>query len=89
MDLICRFVYKDGTAYGESIDIFENCLIVKVIDKFVAIPLKNVTFDGDKILVGDFDEKKGFEIANKWLNKSKAVDEKELKAFGFGEEDGI
>ncbi|MEM0503748.1 MAG: DUF5749 family beta-barrel protein [Archaeoglobaceae archaeon] len=89
MDLICRFVYKNGREYGESIDVFENHLIVKVFDKFIAIPMDKVSFDGEKITIGDFDEGKGAEIASKWLNRSKAVSDEELRIFGFGEEDGV
>ncbi|MFN3384313.1 MAG: DUF5749 family beta-barrel protein [Archaeoglobaceae archaeon] len=85
MDLICRFVYKNGMEFGESIDVFEDHLIVKVFDKFVAIPMERVSFDGEKITIDDFDEKKGLEIANKWLSRSKAVTDEELRAFGFGE----
>ncbi len=78
MDLICRFVYKDGKEFGESIDVFENHLIVKVHDKFIAVPLEVVSFDGEKIYIGDFDEKMALEIGNRWLSKSRAYDEKEL-----------
>ncbi|MEM0350562.1 MAG: DUF5749 family beta-barrel protein [Archaeoglobaceae archaeon] len=88
MDLICRFVYKDGKEYGESIDVFGDHLIVKVQDKFIAVPMKVVSFDGEKIFIGEFDEKKGLEIGMKWMSKSRAFDEKELKIFGFGEENG-
>jgi hypothetical protein len=78
MDLICRFVYKDGKEFGESIDVFEHHLIVKVYDKFIAVPLEVVSFDGEKIHIGDFDEKMALEIGNRWLSKSRAYDEKEL-----------
>ncbi|MDI9611344.1 MAG: hypothetical protein QFX36_08460 [Archaeoglobales archaeon] len=87
MDLICRFVFKDGKEFGESIDVFDNHLIVKVYDKFIAIPMKCVNFDGEKITVTDFDEQKALELGNKWVEKSKAVSEEELKNFGFG--DGV
>ena len=29
MEMICKFVVKDGKVIGESIDVFENTLIVK------------------------------------------------------------
>ncbi|MEM1579348.1 MAG: DUF5749 family beta-barrel protein [Archaeoglobaceae archaeon] len=89
MDLICRFVFKDGKEFGESIDVFDNHLIVKVFDKFIAVPMECVSFDGEKITITDFDEKKGLEIGLKWMGKSKAVSEEELRAFGFGEKNGI
>lgn len=89
MDLVCRFVYKNGREYGESIDVFEDHLIVKVFDRFIAVPMEKVFFDGEKITIEDFDEVKGVEIAKKWLGRSKAVSDEELKVFGFGEEDGV
>lgn len=88
-DLICRFVYKNGREYGESIDVFEDYLIVKVFDRFIAVPMDRVSFDGEKITIDDFDESEGAEIANKWLSRSKAVSKEELRVFGFGEEDGL
>lgn len=87
MDLICRFVFKDGKEFGESIDLFDNHLIVKVYDKFIAIPMKCVSFDGEKITITEFDEQKALELGIKWVEKSKAVSEEELKNFGF--EDGV
>ncbi|MCS7119145.1 MAG: DUF5749 family beta-barrel protein [Archaeoglobaceae archaeon] len=87
--MICRFVYKDGKEYGESIDVYEDYLIVKVREKFIAVPMGIVKFDGEKIIVKDFDEEKGIEIGIKWMSKFRAFDEKELKFFGFCEEDGV
>ncbi|MDK2876906.1 MAG: hypothetical protein PWQ22_1316 [Archaeoglobaceae archaeon] len=87
MDLICRFVFKDGKEFGESIDVYDNHLIVKVRERFIAVPMKCVSFDGEKIMLTDFDEEKALELGIKWVEKSKAVTEEELKNFGFGDGD--
>jgi hypothetical protein len=87
MDLICRFVFKDGKEFGESIDVYNNHLIVKVRERFIAVPMNCVIFDGEKIVLKDFDEERAEELGIKWLEKSKAVDEEELKNFGFGDGD--
>jgi len=88
-DLICKYVYRDGKEYGESIDVHENRLIVKVGSNFIAIPLESIEkVDEERIFVGEFDGKEAEEIGKKWMEeKSKPVSLEELKTFGFGEED--
>jgi len=87
MDLICRFVFKEGKEFGESIDIYNNHLIVKVYDKFIAVPMSCVNFDGERIILTEFDEEKALELGMKWVEKSKAVSEEELKNYGFRDGD--
>ncbi len=87
MDLICRFVFKDGREYGESIDVYNNHLIVKVRERFIAVPMSCVRFDGEKIELSEFDEEKATELGIRWMEKSMAVSEEELRNFGFGDGD--
>ncbi len=88
MDLICRYVFKDGREYGESIDVYGDYLIVKVDAEFLAVPKKCIEkVEGDRILIADFDEEEAREIGKKWVEeKSKPVSLEELKSYGFGEE---
>lgn len=88
MDLICKFVYKDGKEFGESIDVYGDYLIVKVLTNFVAVPRKCIKrVDEDKIHITDFDEKTAREVGKRWLEeRSKPVSLEELKKYGFGEE---
>jgi predicted ATPase len=88
MDLICRFVLKNGENFGESIDEYGDYLIVKVSADFLAIPKKCIEkVDGEGIYISDFDEEEAKEIGRKWVEeKSKPVSVEELKSYGFGEE---
>ncbi len=88
MDLICKFVFKNGKSFGESIDIYKNYLIVKVGADFIGIPKDCIQkVELDKIVVSDFDENAALEVGKKWIEeKSKPVSIQELKSYGFGEE---
>jgi len=87
-DLICKFVYLGDKEIGETIDIYEERLIVKMGAEFAAIPMKNLEkMEGEKIYVSSYDEKDAVEVGKKWVDeKSKPVSIEELKIFGFGEE---
>jgi len=87
MDLICKFVEKDGKKIGESIDVYDGYLIVKKSDRFFGIPTNSIKEIKDEVIVvSEFDEKKGVEIGKKWVEtKSKPVSIEELKKYGFGE----
>jgi len=87
-DLICKFVYLGDKEIGETIDIYEERLIVKMGAEFAAIPMKNLEkMEGEKIYVSSYDEKDAIEVGKKWVDeKSKPVSIEELKIFGFGEE---
>jgi hypothetical protein len=87
-DLICKFVYLEEKEVGETIDVYEQRLIVKMGAKFAGIPLKNIEkVDGEKVYISGYDEGEAFEIGEKWEEeKSKPVSMEELKIFGFGEE---
>ena len=55
-DLICKFVVKDGEVIGESIDVYEDFLIVKIENDFVGIPTNAITkVEKERIFVKDFD----------------------------------
>ncbi len=88
MDLICRFVLKDGRIIGESIDVHENRLVIKSGEKFLGIPLEAIEkTEEDKIYVSEFDESDALKFGEKWLEeKSKPVSMEELKSYGFGGE---
>ncbi|MBO8182567.1 MAG: hypothetical protein H0Z28_07210 [Archaeoglobus sp.] len=88
LDLICKFVYLGDKEIGETIDIYEEKLIVKMGAKFAAIPLQKIErVDGEKVYLSAYDEKRAFEDGKKWEDeKSKPVSIEELKIFGFGEE---
>ncbi|MET1125081.1 MAG: DUF5749 family beta-barrel protein [Archaeoglobaceae archaeon] len=88
MDLICRFVYKDGKPFGESIDVYENYLIVKVGVDFIAVPKRCILRVNDEgIHIGEFDEVVAKEVGSRWMEeKSKPVSLEELRGYGFGEE---
>jgi|GEM_PF-2320517 len=87
-DLICKFVYLGDKEIGETIDVYEEKLIVKMGAKFAAIPLKNVErVDGDGVYLSAYDEGQALEEGKRWeLEKSKPVSVEELKIFGFGDE---
>ncbi len=87
-DLICKYVYRDGKEYGESIDVYEGRLIVKVGSDFLAIPLESVErVEEDKVFIKDFDGRDAEKSGKKWIEeKSKPVSLEELKSYGFGEE---
>ncbi len=87
MDLICRFVRKDGKEIGESIDIFDGHLIIKSSEKFFGVPLETVGEDGEFLVIGDFDEEKARTVGERWIDeKSKPVSLEELERYGFGQE---
>jgi len=83
--MICKFVFKGEEAIGESIDVYNEHLIVKVEANFIAIPVKNIEkVEGDRIVISDFDENEAKTIGEKWvIEKSKPISLEELKAFGF------
>ena len=85
MEMICKFVVKDGKVIGESIDGFENTLIVKSGSDFIGIPLENVVdVDKERITVKDFDEKIAREVGKRWIvEKSKPVSLEELEKMGL------
>ncbi len=87
MDLICRFVHKDGREIGESIDIFDGHLIIKSSGNFFGVPLEAVKEDGEFLVISDFDEKRARDVGEKWIEeKSKPVSLEELERYGFGQE---
>ncbi|WP_456370741.1 DUF5749 family beta-barrel protein [Geoglobus sp.] len=86
MDLICRFVRKDGEEIGESIDVFEGYLIVKSSDRFFGVPLSAVKEDGDALVIQDYDEEEAKVVGERWVEeKSRPVSLEELEQYGFGE----
>jgi hypothetical protein len=80
-DLICKYVIKDGKQLGESIDVYENRLIVKVGSEFIGIPKDKIKrVEAESVHVEDFDEKDAKEFGRKWVvEKSKPVSLEELK----------
>lgn len=85
MDLICKFVIKDGKRIGESIDVYENNLIVKIGSDFIGIPIDCIMeVDNENIKVKDFDIMLAKEIGKKWIEeKSKPVSLEELEKMGL------
>ncbi len=87
MDLICRFVRKDGREIGESIDVFDGHLIIKSSERFFGIPLDSVKEDGEYLVITEFDEENARNIGERWIEeKSKPVSLEELEKYGFGQE---
>ncbi|AGK60277.1 hypothetical protein Asulf_00244 [Archaeoglobus sulfaticallidus PM70-1] len=86
-DMICKFVYCNGAMVGESVDVYENMIIVKVGERFIGIPLDRVEkVDAENIHISEFDEDEAKEVGERWFNeKSKPVSIEELNVFGFGE----
>ncbi|MFP3947037.1 MAG: DUF5749 family beta-barrel protein, partial [Archaeoglobaceae archaeon] len=86
-DLVCKYVMKGGESIGESIDVHNDRLIVKVGSDFLAVSVNNIEkVESDKIYVSDFDQKNAEDAGKKWIDeKSKPVSLEELKAFGFEE----
>ncbi len=84
-DLICKYVIKNGKKIGESIDVYENNLIVKVGDKFIAIPKSCIVkVEAENIHVSDFDEKTAEELGEVWVvEKSKPVTLEELERMKY------
>ncbi len=85
MDLICKFVIKDGKKIGESIDVYENNLIVKIGSDFIGIPIDCIMeVDNENIKVKDFDIMLAKEVGKKWIEeKSKPVSLEELEKMGL------
>lgn len=83
--MICKFVFKGDEEIGESIDVYNEHLIVKVEADFIAIPLKNIEkVEDDKILISEFDESEAKKVGEKWVvEKSKPISLEELRGFGF------
>ena len=87
MDLICRFVRKDGEEIGESIDVFDGHLIIKCSEDFYGIPLESVREDGEHLVVGEFNREEAKNVGERWIEqKSKPVSLDELERYGFGQE---
>lgn len=86
-ELVCKYVMKGGESIGESIDVHNDRLIIKVGSDFLAVSVNNIQkVESDKIYVSDFDQKKAENAGKKWIDeKSKPVSLEELKAFGFEE----
>ena len=74
-DLICKYVIRNGKTIGESIDVFEGFLIVKVGGDFIAIPReKIIKVETERIYVSDFDERTAKEVGERWVvEKSKPM----------------
>ncbi len=85
MDLICKFVLKDGKVIGESIDVYDNHLIVKIGDEFFGIPMDCVVSVGrENVVVKDFDFERSREVGIRWVEeKSKPLSLEELKRLGL------
>ncbi len=68
MDLICKYVVRNGEIIGESVDLYEDRLIVKVGADFIAIPRNCIVkVDVENIHVSDFDEEEAKELGNVWV----------------------
>lgn len=86
MDLICRFVRKDGKEIGESIDVFDGYLIIKSSKTFFGVPLSAVKEDGEALVIQDYDEEDARKVGERWIEeKSRPVSLEELEKYGFGE----
>ena len=86
-DLICKFVVKDGENIGESVDVYDDHLIIKVGSEFIGVSTSKIEkVEAEKIYISDFDEEGAKEFGKRWIaEKSKPVSVDELKLFGFGE----
>jgi len=67
--------------FGESLDVFENHLIIKVREKFIGVPMsKIVRVEEENIYIDSFDESEAEKIGEKWVaEKSKPVSLEELE----------
>lgn len=84
-DLICKYVVKNGEIIGESIDVYEDCLIVKIGEEFLAVP-KNciIRVESERIHVKDFDVDTARELGEVWvIEKSKPVTLEELERMKY------
>ncbi len=43
MDLICMYVFKGEESFGESIDVYDDYLIVKVGSEFLGVPKDSIS----------------------------------------------
>jgi len=84
-DLICKYVIKDGKKIGESVDVYESCLIVKVGGNFIAIPKSCIIkVEAENIHVTDFDEERARELGEVWVvEKSKPISLEELERMKY------
>lgn len=85
MDLVCKFVIKDGKRFGESIDVYGDHLIVKIGSDFIGIPKDCIVeVKEDSIVIKDFDLMLAKEVGKKWIEeKSKPVSLEELEKMGL------
>ncbi len=86
-ELVCKYVMKGEESIGESIDVHNDQLIVKVGSEFLGVSVNNIEkVESDKIYVSDFDHEKAENVGKKWVDeKSNPVSMEELKMFGFEE----
>lgn len=87
-DLICKFAVREGKRFGETIDVYNGHIIVKISTDFIGIPLERVEkISDDEVHFQDFNENEAKQIGLAWIEeKSKPVSLEELKSYGFGEE---
>jgi hypothetical protein len=89
-DLVCKFVIRKGENFGESIDVYNDYLIIKIGSEFIGVALSKIEkVEAEKVYISDFDEKEAEELGKKWVNeKSKPISLEELKILVDEDEKG-
>ncbi len=68
-DCTCKFVVLDGEKIGESISLYDECLLVKHGSDIFGIPKDRIIAVSEEIIVGEFDKKEAVTIGKKWRDK--------------------
>ena len=68
-DYLCKFVQLDGEKIGESIAVYDECLLVKHGSDILGIPLDCVIAVSEEIVIGKFNKKEARKIGKEWKDK--------------------
>ncbi|MFC1786734.1 DUF5749 family beta-barrel protein [Halobacteriota archaeon] len=68
-DYMCKFVLLDGEKIGESIALYDECLLVKHGSDIFGVPMDLIIAVSEEIVVGKFNKKEAIKIGKKWKDK--------------------
>lgn len=68
-DYMCKFVLLDGEKIGESIALYDECLLVKNGSDIFGVPMDHIIAVSEEIVVGKFNKKEAIKIGKKWKDK--------------------
>jgi len=68
-DYMCKFVLLDGEKIGESIALYDECLLVKQGSDIFGVPMDRIIAVSEEIVVGKFNKKESIKIGKRWKDK--------------------